>query len=220
MIKQISKITIVLIIFLSIASSVLAYSDDLFKFDLPSSYANLSYDGMNVFVDAENPERGIMIFARKDSGLKKSVWNIDDSDLNSLLRILGRGYNIIETNKKSKLGKEKAVNVVLKDATGYFDIYILASNKYIYMVTFTGTSESELENDDYKMIKKSFKLKDRTTNPTVIYILIAIVGIGIRCFISYRKNNRKIQSYTNNNEIDYKNMTEEDFKRIDELNKY
>ena len=73
---------------------------------------------------------------------------------------------------------------------------------------------------DYKMIKKSFKLKDRTTNPTVIYILIAIVGIGIRCFISYRKNNRKIQSYTNNNEIDYKNMTEEDFKRIDELNKY
>ena len=38
------------------------------------------------------------------------------------------------------------------------------------MVTFVGNSKSDFDNEDYKMIKESFKLKDRTTNPIVIYI--------------------------------------------------
>jgi len=95
------------------------------------------------------------------------------------------------------------------------DVYILASNKYIYMVTFVGNSQVDLNNNDYEMIKASFELKDRTTNPIVIYILIAIVGIGIKCFVSYKKQNQyNPQEYKR--ELDYKNMTEEDFKRMDE----
>lgn len=217
MIKQIFKITLILIIFLSVAySSVLAYSDDLFKFDLPSSYGNLSYNNMYVFADTENENRGMMIYTYEDSGLKKSVWDIEKSDLDRIIRYLGAGSNIIATDKKAKLGKEKAVNVVIGDGNEYIDVYILASNKYIYMVTFIGSSEADLNNKDYEMIKDSFKLKDRTTNPIVIYILIAIVGIGIKCFISYRKQNKyNLQTHNTNTEIDYKNMTEEDFKKLD-----
>lgn len=188
MIKQISKITLILIIFLSaICSKVLAYSDDLFKFDLPSSYGNLSYNNMYMFTDTENENRGMIIYAYEDSGLKKSVWDIEDTDLNRFIRYLGAGSNIIEKDKKAKLGKEKAVNIIIGDRNEYMDVYILASNKYIYMVTFVGNSQVDLNNNDYEMIKASFELKDRTTNPIVIYILIAIVGIGIKCFVSYKK---------------------------------
>jgi len=89
MIKQISKITLILIIFLSaICSKVLAYSDDLFKFDLPSSYGNLSYNNMYMFTDTENENRGMIIYAYEDSGLKKSVWDIEDTDLNRFIRYL------------------------------------------------------------------------------------------------------------------------------------
>jgi len=216
MIKQISKITLILIIFLSaICSKVLAYSDDLFKFDLPSSYGNLSYNNMYMFTDTENENRGMIIYAYEDSGLKKSVWDIEDTDLNRFIRYLWAGSNIIKKDKKAKLGKEKAVNIIIGDRNEYMDVYILASNKYIYMVTFVGNSQVDLNNNDYEMIKASFELKDRTTNPIVIYILIAIVGIGIKCFVSYKKQNQyNPQEYKR--ELDYKNMTEEDFKRMDE----
>lgn len=218
MIKQISKVTLVLIIFLSITySSVLAYSDDLFKFDLPSSYGNLSYNNMYVFADTENENRGMMIYTYEDKGLKKSVWDIEESDLNTITRYLGVGSNVIKKDKKAKLGKEKAVNIVMEEDNEYVDIYILASNKYIYMVVFIGNSQAELSNEDYETIKESFKLKDRTTNPTIIYILIVAAGIGIRCFIKFKKQNKINRKNPINNEIDYKNMTEEDFKKLDEL---
>lgn len=214
--KQISKITVILIIFLTaICSKVLAYSDDLFKFDLPSSYGNISYNNMYLFSDTGNKNRGMIIYAYEERGLKKSVWDIDDTDLNRFIRYLGVGSNIIETDKKAKLGKEKAVNIIIGDGNEYIDVYILASNKYIYMVTFVGTSQADLNNKDYEIIKSSFKLKDRTTNPIVIYILIAIVGIGIKYFVSYKKQNQ-YNSQAYKIEPDYKNMTEEDFKRMDE----
>ena len=216
MIKQISKITIILIIFLTtICSKVLAYSDELFKFDLPSSYVNTSYNDMYLFSDTENKNREMRIYIYEDSSLKKSVWDIEETDLNKFIRRYFGYSNIIKTDKKAKLGKEKAVNIILRAGNEYIDFYILASNKYIYIVTFEGTSQADLNNKDYKIIKSSFKLKDSTTNPIVIYILIAIAAFGIKYFIKYKKQNQyNLQEY--NNEPDYKNMTEEDFRRMDE----
>ena len=68
------------------------------------------------------------------------------------------------------------------------------------------------------MIKSSFKLKDKTTNPIAIYMLIIIAIIAIRVFFMCRKNKNRYSSYSysQNNEIDYKNMTEEDFNKMDE----
>lgn len=217
MMKQIFKVTLILIIFISITSSItLAYEDNLFKFDLPSTYGNMSYNNMYVFANAENENRGMIIYVHEDTGLKKSVWDIDDSDLDKIISYLGMGSNIVVKDDRTKLGKEKAIKVILQDDGKYLELYILASNKYIYMVTFVANSREELNNEEYGMIKKSFKLKDRTTNPVAIYILIAMIGIGIKCFVAYRKQKSWSNEPVNTSKIDYKNMTEEDFKKMDE----
>ena len=62
------------------------------------------------------------------------------------------------------------------------------------------------------MIKSSFKLKDKTTSPIAIYVLIIIAIIGIKFFFTYRKNKNKYAP-VKNDEIDYNNMTEEDLKK-------
>ena len=191
MIKTIFKIFLISIIGVVICSNVYAYSDELYKFDLPSTYGNLSYQNMRIFSDSKNSNRAIMIYAEESAGLKKSVWSIDDSDLNRIVSMLGRGDNIISKDKKSKLGKEKAIKVFLKDDDNdYYEIYILLSNKYVYMVAFTANSQLDLDNADYKMVKDSFKLKDMTTNPTVVYILGAVIVMGASIFFKSRKKNK------------------------------
>lgn len=210
-----STILIVLIICMSIPN-VLAYSDDLFEFDLPDNYANVSYQDMNVFTDPNNENRGMIIYSKENRNIKKSVWDIDRDDLKDLVNSLSRGSNVVKTEKRAKLGKEKAVEVVLSNGGDYIDLYILASNKYIYMVTFMGESETDLDNSDYAMVKKSFKLKDATTNFRLLYVIIALAVIGISAYLKYGKSS----IYTNYNNhkkqetIDYKNLTEEDFKKM------
>jgi len=196
------------------SAEILAYSDELFDFDLPTTYGNMSYNNMYVFVNAENENRGMVIYAHEDPGLKKSVWHIEDSDLDRIIGYLEMGSNIVEKDDRAKLGKEKAIKVILEDDGEYLEVYILASNKYIYMVTFIGISKQELNNEEYKMIKKSFKLKDKTTSPIAIYIVIAAIVIGIKVFISMRKN-KSINNTVYNNEVEYKNMTEEDFNKME-----
>lgn len=214
MIKTVYKILLVLSLFtILVSSEVLAYSDELFEFDLPSTYGHLSYSDMYVFADTNNSNRGMIIYAKEENGLKKSVWDIEKEDLDRIIRTIGS--NVISTEKKAKLGKEKAIKVILEEDNEYIELYILASNKYIYMVTFVAQTQLDLENSDYKMIKESFKLKDRTTNPMVIYILIIIV---IAAFTMYKKIKNPKNNYLNQKypkeEIDYKNMTEEDFKNM------
>lgn len=223
MIKKVSIILIIL--FFTLIPIVFGYSNELFKFDLPEGYGSVEYQNTYIFAKTDDSSRGLIVMAKEDSGLKKSVWNVDDSDLNKIVRSFSLGSNVIETEKKAKLGKEKAIRFLLESDGDYIEMYILASNKYIYAVMFAGKSQSDFDNDEYKMIKKSFKLKDRTTNPTVIYVLVAVAAIGIKPLIKFLKA-RKEYSYnnygnvksTNNNleNIDYKNMTEEDFKKFDE----
>ena len=101
-----------------------------------------------------------MIYAYENSEMKKSVWDIDDNDLDDLLRNLGYSAEVVDTNKKAKLGKEKAVEVIVTDGEAYMDMYLLASNKYIYVVMFVGDSRADLSNSDFQTVKNSFKLKD------------------------------------------------------------
>lgn len=214
--KMIGSIFLTVLIVIMNLSSVMAYSDDLFKFDLPDNYANVSYQGMNIFTDPNNENRGMIIYSRENKQIKKSVWDIDKDDLKDLVNSLSGSANVVKTEKRAKLGKEKAVEVVLSNEGNYIDLYILASNKYIYMVTFMGETETDLDNSDYAMIKKSFKLKDATTNFRLLYVIVAVIVIAIGAYLKYRKSS----VYTNYNNhrkqetIDYKNLTEEDFKKM------
>ncbi len=202
---------VILLIVMTVTTSI-GYSDDLFEFDLPSDYANMSYNGVYAFAN-KSGKRGMIIYTMEDSSIKKSTWDIDKSDLDDLI---GKAFNkssVIETDRKAKLGKEKAIHLILAEDGDYMDVYILASNKYIYMVSFVGESKSDLDNEDYTMIKKSFKLKDATTNFKALYIVGVIVVIAISAFFKYRKS-FSAPKYNTNNEIDYKNLTEDDFNRM------
>ncbi len=72
MMKIITKILLILILFSTIIfSSVYAYSDELFKFDLPSTYGNMIYQNMYVFADSVNSGRGMIIYTYEDKRTKK-----------------------------------------------------------------------------------------------------------------------------------------------------
>ena len=224
MIKTSLKIILILILFLGVCNvSVLAYSDELFKFDLPSTYEknDMLNENQIAFINQENENKSIIIETRKSEGLKKSVWNLEDEDIDTLMaRYKIMGIENILLDKKAKLGKEKAVKFILKrenyfdESDTYLEMYLLASNKYIYVVGFSGETEADLNCEDFEMVKKSFKLKDRTTNPIAIYILIGAVAIGIRIFITTRKQ-RNINMEKYNEAIDYKNITEDDFNNME-----
>ena len=189
--KKLSKVLLFLVLtIIMMMPNALGYSNDYFKFDLPNEYGNLEYQNMFVFANTNNSDRGMIIYLVEDRGLKKSVWDIDKSDLDEFVNLIATGSNVVTTERRAKLGKEKAVRVVMEDDGKYLELYILASNKYIYMVAFAGKSELDLNNSEYTMIKNSFKLKDRTTNPIAIYVLIALIAVGIKVFVTYRKNKR------------------------------
>lgn len=194
MMKNILKTSLIISILLIICSTnVLAYADELFKFDLPDTYKEQESGDEDtlIFVDTKNEARGIVISKQKDKGLKKSVWDIEDSDLDRIVRTMSYGSEVVDKDKKAKLGKEKAVKIILRNSLfgeeQYLEMYLIASNNYVCAIAFTGESEADLDCEDYKMIKKSFKLKDRSTNPVAIFIIIALVGVGIRFWITNKK---------------------------------
>lgn len=102
---------------------------------------------------------------------------------------------MVKRDRRAKLGKEKAVEVILSEDGDYMDLYILASNKYIYMVNFVGKSQADLENTDYAMIKNSFRLKDATTNFKVLYMVGIIIVIAISAFVKFKKSIRGPMHY-------------------------
>ena len=217
MTKRVSKIILLILsVIVILMPNALAYEDDIFKFDIPDSYVKIENNRFYIFKDS-NSERGIIIYTLEDHDMKKSVWDIKDSDFDRLVSYLSLGGTTLSKNKKAKLGKEKAAEAIIASDGTYVDIYLMASNKYIYMVCFVGESQNELNHQDYQMVKKSFKLKDHTTNPTVIYILIIGIIAAIVIFTKYRKQQKTgnfVNYNNNNNNIDYKNMTEDDFKNM------
>lgn len=185
--KIIGILVLAILILMTIISSTFAYSDDIFECDLPSSYANVKYQNTNIFTDSNMQDRGFVIMAQENTKIKKSVWDIDQSDVEKLVNTMAKDLEVIKTDKRVKLGKEKAVKLIVMDDGNYMELYLLASNKYIYTVVFMGESQEDLNNEDYKMIKDSFKLKDSTTNFKFIYILIIVIASIVSMYIRARK---------------------------------
>lgn len=208
--KTIKTLILIFIIMIILGKSSFGYEDELFEFDLPSNFVNMSYKDMYMFTDVESGgDRGFVIYKYENHDLKKSVWDIDDNDLKTLSLYLGSNVSVISTQKRAKLGKEKAIKFILKNSSGYSESYILASNNYFYIVMFIGTSTTELNNSDYMTIKDSFKLKDPTTNYNAVFTILGIIIVILAVIFKSRKN---LPYRRNTNmDIDYKNMTEDDF---------
>ena len=210
MIKKIILITLLIIVNIFIFTiTSMAFEDELFEFDLPSSFANMSYQNMYIFADTEaNSSKGLIIYAEESTNIKNSVWDIEQDDIDYLVRRLGYTATVIDTDRKAKLGREKAIKITMQDEGTYMEMYLLASNKYVYAVAFVGESQADLNSSDFEMIKDSFKLKDSTTNFKAIFtVVFVIIIVAIILFSSLRKRPKN----NINHNIDYKNMTEDDF---------
>ncbi len=188
--KMIGILVLTICILMTIMSNTLAYSDDIFECDLPISYTNEKYQNTNMFTDSNIKNRGFVIMAQENFKIKKSVWDIEESDVKQLVNTMAKDAEVIDTNKRAKLGKEKAVELIVMDDGSYMDLYLLASNKYIYSVVFIGNSREDLKNEDYEMIKDSFKLKDKTTNFKLIYIIIIVISVIISIYIKLKRIGR------------------------------
>lgn len=207
--KSIVTIFLIIAILFAFIISCLAYEDELFEFDLPSNFANMSYQDIYMFADTTAEEgRGFLIVTEENTDMKKSVWDIDDDDLDMVIRRMGYSVTVIDKDKRAKLGKEKAIKITVMESGHYADMYILASNHYLYMVMFLGDSQADLNSADYEMVKDSFKLKDATTNYKAIFIIGFIVIIVVVTLFSARRRSKHMNI---GNNMDYKNMTEDDF---------
>ena len=110
------------------------------------------------------------------------------SEINDLVsKITGYRTEVI-TQGKEKIGDSKAINVRVKSRTSgeYMDIYIVVSDKHVLLVDFLAKSEAELDNAEFIKIKRSFKMKEKTTNVTVIRFLEFVIIVGGIGFVIYK----------------------------------
>lgn len=167
------------------------FSDELFEFELPENYGKFIYEGVYAFADTNNKEKGITIVAKENSDIKKSVWDVEDSDLNTLTYAIADKDKIKEIDKRAKLGEEKAIMFYIEDGENFSEIYLVASNNYIYIITMIAPTKTELNSLDFRDFKDTFKLKDRTTNYKAIEIIILIVVVLVSFIIKTKKKNRQ-----------------------------
>ena len=142
-------------------------------------------DYTNTYI-IQDENTGIMILTIEAGGLKKDIGSMSNSEVKELVQeTFGYGENIL-SQRKDKLGKSKAIKArVLSDET-YIDTYITVSDKHIVLVNFTAENEEDLDSSEYKEIKKSFKMKEGTTNVTIIKFVIGIIII-VSLILKFKK---------------------------------
>ena len=178
--KKLICITVIMILMICMLTiDVYAYENDIFKIDLPSDYGQVNYGNIYMFVKSE--ETVIVIYTVNSVGLKKNISTMSKSDVEEIIgSVVDDDITIIEQDKE-KLGKSKAIKARVRDEeNNYMDMYIVVSDKHVLLVCFMAESEAGLDSAEYLKIKKSFKMKERTTNSTVIRVLIfGAVAVGV-----------------------------------------
>ena len=146
--------------------NVYGYENEIYKIDVPSDYKELGYQGSSVFSKSE--DIGITIFSKKSEGLKKDFNTMTDSEVNEIIDTLFGYKTDIISKGKEKLGKSKSIKARVKSSDSYMDVYIVVSDKHILLIGFLAPSEAELDSQEFTSIKKSFKMKEKTTNTTLL----------------------------------------------------
>lgn len=170
--------TMFIIVTLLLSVNVYAYENEIFKIEVPADYVEMSYSGLYTFVKSE--EKGIVVYAFESAGLKKDISAMSQSDVEELIgELISDDVTILE-QEKEKLGKSKAIKARVKDEedSTYMDMYIVLSDKHILFVCFTAATEAELDDIEYLEIKASFKMKEKTTNATLVKAGIFVLACG------------------------------------------
>ena len=175
-------IIIILITIIMISCSVITvygFENDIYKIDLPDDYESLSTKSISAFVKNESDgDIGICIYSIESIGLKKDFSTMSKYEVKELLgTVMKDDIDVVETNKE-KLGKSKAIKARVKDDDSYFDFYIVTSNKHILLIAFSAPTIEELDNEEFVAIKKSFKMKEWSTNATLVKFGLGALAVG------------------------------------------
>ena len=179
-------LSIVLVLMLEM--NVYGFENETYKIDIPSDYQELSSRGTAVF--AKTDHTGITIFSIESSGLKKDINTMSQSEINEILNKLFGYKTQVLSKGKEKLGKSKAIKARVKSEDSYMDTYIVVSDKHVLLIAFIAKDELTLDSQEFASIKKSFKMKEKTTNVTLLrggMVFLAIGGTVVR----YIKKRRK-----------------------------
>ena len=181
--RYIIMIGILLMFLLTIC--VYGFENEIYKIDIPNTYTSDTYLGSSMFT--KDKDTGIIILSVKSEGLKKDFSTMSKTEMNEIIdKLVGYKTDIID-RKKEKLGKSKSIKARLKSKdSGYVDMYIVVSDKHVLLVGFIAPYESDLDSQEFKSIKKSFKMKERTTNATLIRVGGFLLVAG-GSFVGYNK---------------------------------
>ena len=187
--KTIASFLVILMIVMSF-SSVFAYSNRYFSFDLPSDYVSMEYETVYLFgkKNGENT-KAVMIFVIEGANVKDSLMNSTQEELDEIFaeKSEGKSYEIISTNRHSKLGKQEAIQIDAKTEDAYATMYLLGTDYHVYMVMFMAEQQEDMDSIDFNRIKSSFKIKSANSIVGVICLILVIVIIVIAVKGSHKK---------------------------------
>lgn len=193
-------LSILIIIMLQI--SVYAYENDIYKLEVPDTYEKSEFSNSAIFTKSSlGKANTILVYVRPSAGLKKDISAMTKSDIDELVSLLvdkNGGKEELLEQKKEKLGNSKAIKIRIKRAeqndTSYMDMYVTVSDKHIVLVAFMAEDISDLDSTEYKNIKKSFKMKERTTNVTILKVAGIVVVIGVMALVLKKRINMSKES--------------------------
>lgn len=201
---KIFKVLSIMIVSILILSNVMAYSNDSYSIDVPTTYTvqnQSESDDYIMFVkdDATN----INIYMRENTD-ETNIKDATESDMeefvSSYINQIKSSYDInLDVLKKEKttINGYDALFISTKwnseDMYGY-DIYqnqyILTSKNHIYTLTLTSNNSDEFNSQDVLNIKSSFTIKDeliKDDSGLLTGVFVGILIIVIASVIIFRK---------------------------------
>ena len=187
--KKLMKRSFILsvLIIMILEMSIYAYENDVYKLEVPDTYEKSEFSNSAIFTKSSSGKANtILVYVKPAYGLKRDINAMTKSQIDELVSLLvdksSQTEELVE-QKKEKLAKSKAIKVRIKrnekNDISYMDMYITVSDKHIVLVAFMAQDISDLDSIEYKNIKDSFILKEKTTNVTILKVVGIILVIGV-----------------------------------------
>lgn len=175
--KKSVLISVILLLVVSIATSVNAYSTSEYSIDVPSSFKEYG-TAIYRMDNGNNFNVQVTSYDEKKDGYPYTQANLD----NLVKQMEGSGAKIKKQEITTCTKNNYKCMHLMSEIYGYIcDQYAIVSGSKIYTITVAVSDEKDLEDADVKAIVNTFTLKDyKEPKQGMSPILIgAIVGAGI-----------------------------------------
>lgn len=175
-------ISVVLLLILSIATTVNAYSTSEFEIDIPDSFKKA---GTNVYVDGEGRSFNITTVPYNEKDGDPYNQRSIDKMVNELKEEMNLQDVFIKEITRCTKNNHKCAHIQssypISNMVYYIDQYAIVSGNKIYTLTLSALNKEDLNSGDLKNVLDSFTIKNykepkSTMSPTLI---CAIIGAGV-----------------------------------------